>query len=296
MRQHFLETKPFEAGFAAGGALEQCSVRLSPRQNRLLAALPKAEYERLMSALESVPLLPGSCLHGAGDRDKHLYFPVSGIVARSYVLEDGAQAGFSLVGNDGVLGVASFLSGDTALSRAIVMSAGYAYRLRADVLRAEFARSGALARLLLRYTMTMITQVSQIAVCNRFHSVDQQLCRLVLSCLDRLQTSELVMTQELLADTLGVRREGITEATGRLRAAGLIRNSRNHVTVLDRAGIEARTCECYAAVKRECERLLPPDERKDLPGRHGRMIPATFRIAGARRRRASVPETVRAGR
>lgn len=254
MRQPLLETEQFE------------SVRLSQRQNRLLAALPKDDYERLLPALEAVPLLPGSCLHAAGDRNKYLYFPISGIVARSYVLEDGAQAGFSLVGNDGVLGVASFLSDGEASSQAVVMSAGYAYRLRADVLRTEFARFGALADLLLRYTLTMITQISQIAACNRFHSVEQQMCRLVLSCLDRLQSGALVTTHELLANILGVRREGITEAAGRLRAAGLIQSSRSHIDVLDRAGVEARACECYAAVKRECERLFPSINGKSRVG------------------------------
>lgn len=285
MQQDILETDPFEA-----------SVRLSPRQNHLLAALPKADYERLLPALKPVALSPGSCLHASGDRDKHLYFPVSGIVARSHVLEDGAQASVSLVGNDGAVGLSIILSDDRTSSRAVVMSAGYAYRLQAGILRAEFARSGAFAGLLLRYTLTMITQVSQIAVCNRFHSVDQQMCRLLLSCLDRLQSSELVMTQEVLADTLGVRREGITEAAGRLRAAGLIQSSRNHITVLDRAGVGARACECYAAVRRECERLIPPNEAKGASGRRGRMVPAAFRIAGAGRRRASLLGAVRAGR
>jgi len=232
----------------------------SPPRNCLLAALPMAEYERLLPALEPVALSPGSCLHASGDRDRHLYFPVSGIVAQAYVLENGVQAGVSLIGNDGAIGVACFLSGDTAPSRAVVVSAGCARRLRADVMRAEFARFGALAHLLLRYTLSLMTQVSQTAVCNRYHSVDQQVCRLVLTCLDRQQSDELAMTQELLADTLGVRREGITEAMGRLRAAGLIRHSRGHITVLDRVGIEARSCECYAAVRRESERLLPLHE------------------------------------
>jgi len=285
MQQDILETGPFEA-----------SAWLSPGQNHLLAALPKADYERLLPALTLVQLSPGSCLHAAGDRDKHLYFPVSGIVARSHVLADGAQASVSLVGNDGAVGLSIVLSDDRTSSRAVVMSAGYAYRLRAEVLRAEFARSGALAGLLLRYTLTIITQVSQVSVCNRFHTVDQQMCRLLLSCLDRLRSSELVMTQELLAHTLGVRREGITEAAGRLRAAGLIRSSRNQITVLDRAGIEARACECYAAVRRECERLMPPNEARGASGRRGRMVPAAFRIAGARRRRMSVLGAVRAGR
>jgi len=266
----------------------------SPRQNHLLAALPGEEYQRLLPALEPVALSPGSCLHASGDRDRYLYFPVSGIVAQSYVLEDGAQAGVSLIGHDGAVGLASFLSGDTGPSRAVVMSAGYAYRLRAEVLRAVFARFGALAHLLLRYTLTMITQVSQTAVCNRFHSVEQQMCRLVLSCLDRLQSNEFVVTQELLADTLGVRREGITEAVGGLRAAGLIQNSRNHISVLDRAGVEARACECYAAVRRECERLLPLDNGR---GRFGAYrTPGTGRIPIQQRRTPQVEDAAGAAR
>ncbi len=240
----------------------------SPKQNHLLAALPEAEYRRLLPALEPVLLPPGWCLHGAGDRDKYLYFPVSGIVARSYVLEDGSQAGVSLIGNDGAVGLASFLSGDSSPSRAVVISDGCAYRLSAEVLRAEFAQFGELARLLLRYTMALITQITQTAVCNRYHSVEQQMCRLVLSCLDRQSSNELAMTQELLADTLGVRREGITEAAGTLQAAGLIERSRCRIVVLDRPRLEARACECYAAVKRESERLLPQDEGevRFLPG------------------------------
>lgn len=229
----------------------------SPRLNHLLAMLPEDEYERLVPALELVALPRGWCLHSAGDRHKYLYFPVSGVVARIHELEDGSQAGFSLVGSDGVVGLASFLGGDSSPGSAVAVAVGYAYRMRVEVLRQEFERFSALARVLLCYTQGLMMQVMQTCVCNRFHSVDQQLCRFVLSCLDRLPSGHLDLTQERIAELIGVRREGITEAAGRLEAAGLVRLSRGHISVLDRAGIEARACECYAAVKRECERLLP---------------------------------------
>ena len=229
----------------------------TPRQNHLLAALPAEDYARLLPDLEPVPLAPGRALHAGGDRRKHLYFITGGIVCRLHVTEKGESTGFGLTGSEGVIGVASFLGGESTPSQAVVLSAGYAYRLGADALKNEFMRSSPLRHLLLRYTLALITQSVQIAVCNRHHSLEQQLCRWILSCLDRLPSNELTMTQELIANMLGVRREGVTEAAGHLQAAGAIHYSRGHITVLDRAKLEKRVCECYAVVKREYDRLLP---------------------------------------
>lgn len=233
-----------------------------PRQNRLLAALPADEYARLVPRLELIPLALGDVLYESGIQMHHVYFPTDSIVSLLYVMENGASAEIAMVGNEGVVGISLFMGGDTTPSRAVVQSAGHAYRLASQVLKDEFdrvggRRSGALHNLLLRYTQALLTQMAQTAVCNRHHSLDQQLCRWLLLSLDRLSVNDLVMTQELIANMLGVRREGVTEAAGNLQRAGVIEYRRGHITVLDRAGLEARTCECYAVVKREFDRLLP---------------------------------------
>ena len=229
----------------------------APRQNHLLAALPAADFERVQSHLKLVPLQLGAALYESGVEMRHLYFPTDSIVSLLYVMADGASAEIAVVGNEGVVGVSLFMGGETTPSRAVVQSAGHAFRLAGKVLKEEFTRGGAMQHLLLRYTQALLTQMAQTAVCNRHHSLDQQLCRWLLLSLDRLPANELVMTQELIANMLGVRREGVTEAARNLQEAGLIRYSRGHITVLDRPGLEARTCECYAVVKRECDRLLP---------------------------------------
>jgi CRP-like cAMP-binding protein len=228
-----------------------------PRQNHLLAALPATDFERLQSHLKLIPLPLGEALYEPGIGLRHLYFPTNSIVSLLYVMADGASAEIAVVGNEGVIGVSLFMGGETTPSRAVVQSAGHAYRLPGQVLKEEFIRGGAMQHLLLRYTQSLLTQMAQTAVCNRHHSLDQQLCRWLLLSLDRLPTNELVMTQELIANMLGVRREGVTGAAGHLQEAGLIEYSRGRITVLDRLGLEARTCECYAVVKRECDRLLP---------------------------------------
>ena len=196
----------------------------------------------------------GCTVHGAGEREKHLYFLAAGIVSRVFVTENGASAEFALTGREGVIGVASFLGGESTPSEAVVLSAGYAYRLGAIALQNEFEHDGALSHLLLRYTQALIAQTGQIALCNRYHSLEQRLCRWILSCLDRLPSNELTVTQELIAEMLGVRRVGVTEAVGRLQAAGLIHCSRGHIAVLDRPRLEARVCECYAVVRRTYDR------------------------------------------
>ena len=229
----------------------------SARQNHLLAALPVTEYERLVSDLELVPLPLGDVLYESGSQLGHVYFPTTSIVSLLYVMEDGASAEIAVVGNEGIIGVALFMGGETTPSRAVVQSAGYAYRLRGPLLKREFTRSLAMQHLLLRYTQALLTQMAQTAVCNRHHSVDQQLCRWLLLSHDRLNTDELIMTQELIAGMLGVRREGVTEAAGKLQDAGLIHYSRGRITVVDRPGLEAQACECYKVVKKEFDRLLP---------------------------------------
>ncbi len=231
--------------------------RHSPHQNHLLTALPVADYERIASHLELMPMKLGDVLYESGDRLRHVYFPTTCIVSLLYVMEDGASAEIAVVGNEGILGISLFMGGDTTPSRAIVQSAGYAYRLKAELLKTEFGRFGPTMHLLLRYTQALITQMAQTAVCNRHHSVDQQLCRWLLLSLDRLVGNELSMTQELIANMLGVRREGVTDAAGKLQDAGLIRYSRGKITVLDRPGLEALSCECYQVVKTEFDRLLP---------------------------------------
>jgi len=228
----------------------------SPMQNHLLAALPAPEFERLAGHLELVPMLLGEILYEPGGQLQHAYFPTTAIVSLHYVLESGASAEIAGVGNEGVVGVALFMGGDTTPSSAVVQTAGHAYRLERRLLKQEFARAGPVLHLLLRYTQALITQMTQTAVCNRHHSVEQQLCRWLLMTLDRVPSGQLVMTQELVASMLGVRREGVTEAAGRLQQAGHIRYRRGHIAVLDRSGLETRSCECYAVVRKEFSRLL----------------------------------------
>ena len=229
---------------------------LPPSGNRLLAALPASVFERLAPQLEYVPLPLGWSVNDAGSLMDHVFFPTEGIVSLLYVMENGASAEIAITGNEGLVGISLFMGGESTSSRAIVQSAGQAYRLRANFLKAEFERGGALQHLLLRFTLALITQMTQTAVCNRHHTVDQQLCRWLLLSLDRLPANELSMTQELIANMLGVRREGVTAAAGHLQEAGLIRYHRGHIVVLDRPGLEQRVCECYAVVKRETDRLL----------------------------------------
>lgn len=227
-----------------------------PKQNQLLASLPAAEFDRLAPHLELVPMPLGQVLYESGGQLQHVYFPTTAIVSLLYVMEDGASAEIAVVGNEGILGIALFMGGETTPSRAIVQSAGFGYRLKAQLLKKEFNRAGPVMRLLLRYTQALITQMAQTAVCNRHHSVDQQLCRWLLLSLDRLADNQLTMTQELIANMLGVRRVGVTEAAGKLHAAGLINYHRGHIVVLDRERLEKRVCECYAVVKKEYDRLL----------------------------------------
>ncbi|MFL6563900.1 MAG: Crp/Fnr family transcriptional regulator [Burkholderiales bacterium] len=229
----------------------------SPKVNRLLAALPDKNYEALLPLLERVQLPLGMALYESGAKQAHVYFPTSSIVSLLYVLEDGASAEIAITGNEGLVGIALFMGGETTPSRAVVQSAGEAYRLKAAVLKEQFERGGELQHLLLRFTQALITQMTQTAVCNRHHAVHQQLCRWLLLSLDRLPGNQLVMTQELIANMLGVRREGVTEAAGKLQAEGLIEYSRGRITVLDRDQLEANVCECYSVVKREYDRLLP---------------------------------------
>lgn len=228
-----------------------------PRQNQLLACLPDAEWERWRPQLELVDLPLGKVLYESGTPATGVYFPTNAIVSLLYVLENGSSAEIAVVGHEGVVGIAIFMGGGSTSSRAVVQSAGRGYRLRADATREEFNRSAPVMHLMLRYTQALITQMSQTAVCNRHHTLDQQLCRWLLLSLDRLSGNELVMTQELIANMLGVRREGVTEAALKLQAAGLIRYARGHIKVLDRPGLERRTCECYGVVKKEYDRLLP---------------------------------------
>ncbi len=228
----------------------------SPNQNHLLAALPTAEFEPLAVHLELVPLLLGQMLYEPDSQLQHAYFPTTAIVSLHYVMESGASAETAGVGNEGVVGISLFMGGNTTPSSAVVQTAGHAYRLGRRQLMEEFNRAGLLQRLLLRYTQALITQMAQTAVCNRHHTLEQQLCRWLLLTLDRLPTNELIMTQELVASMLGVRREGITEAAGNLQRARLISYRRGHIAVTDRAGLEKHACECYAVVKKELDRLL----------------------------------------
>jgi CRP-like cAMP-binding protein len=227
-----------------------------PRQNHLLAALPDEDRQRWLPQLERVEMPLGQVLYESGGALSHVYLPTTAIVSLLYVLENGSSAEIAVVGNEGIVGISLFMGGESTPSRAVVQSAGWGYRLPALAIKDEFKRAPVL-QLLLRYTQALITQMAQTAVCNRHHTVDQQLCRWLLLSLDRLQGLELVMTQELIANMLGVRREGVTEAALSLQQAGLIRYKRGHITVLDRSGLEHRSCECYAVVKREYDRLLP---------------------------------------
>jgi CRP-like cAMP-binding protein len=237
----------------------------SPNQNHLLSALPAAEFERLLPHLDAVPLPLGEVLFEPGGQLQHAYFPTTAIVSLHYVMESGASSESAGVGNEGVVGISLFMGGNTTSSSAVVKSGGHGYRLPRAVLQREFKRGGQLQFLALRYTQALITQMAQTAVCNRHHSVEQQLCRWLLSTLDRIPSGELVMTQELVASMLGVRREGITTAAGALQDAGFIRYRRGHIAVLDRAGLEDRSCECYAVVRKELDRLLSDVRHRQDP-------------------------------
>ena len=229
----------------------------APQQNHLLDALPAAEREQIYPQLQLVEMPLGKVVYEPGDVPRYAYFPTDCIVSLLYILEDGASTEISIVGNDGLIGLALFMGGGTTPSRAVVQSGGHAYRLPGQKLREEFHRNAAIRLLLLRYTQALITQMAQTVVCNRHHTVDQQLCRWLLLSLDRLPANELTMTHELIANMLGVRREGVTGAVGKLQELGVINHSRGHITVLDRPALERLSCECYAAVKRETDRLLP---------------------------------------
>ena len=243
-----------------------------PNQNHLLAALLDAEYERLAPHLELVPMRLGDVIYESGGKLHYAYFPTTAIVSVHYVLENGGSSEIAGVGNEGVLGIALFMGGNTTPSRAVVQTGGHGYRLKAHILMDEFNRAESVMRLLLRYTQALITQMSQTAVCNRHHSVEQQLCRWLLLTLDRLPTNELTMTQELIANMLGVRREGVTEAAGKLQSYGFISYRRGHITVVDRVGLEGDVCECYGVVKKEFARLLSDVRQRQvnpLVGRGG---------------------------
>ena len=242
----------------------------SPQQNHLLAALPPVDFKSLAAHLELVPMLLGDTLYEPGVQLRHAYFPTTAIVSLHYVMESGASAETSGVGNEGVVGISLFLGGNTTPSSAVVQTAGHGYRLERRTVMHEFDRAGPMQRLFLRYTQALITQMTQLAVCNRYHSVEQQLCRWLLATLDRMDSGELVMTQELIASMLGVRREGITEAAGKLQQAGYIRYRRGHITVTDRTGLQTSACECYDVVRRECNRLLADGARLRVARAGGR--------------------------
>ncbi|HUX83217.1 MAG TPA: Crp/Fnr family transcriptional regulator [Halothiobacillus sp.] len=228
-----------------------------PCQNRLLNAFPKIVYERLLPFLELVPLPLGKVLYESGDTQQDVYFPTDSIVSLLYVMEDGASAEIAVVGNDGLVGISLFMGGDSVTNRAVVQSAGSCYRLSGKRIKEEFHRHGELLELVLRYTQSLFTQMAQTAVCNRHHLIEQQLCRWLLLSMDRLTGNDLVMTQELIANMLGVRREGVTDAAGKLQKLGIIEYHRGRITVLDRKKLEQQSCECYAVVKKEADRLLP---------------------------------------
>jgi CRP-like cAMP-binding protein len=227
------------------------------RDNRLLAALPEEDLQRWAEHLELIDMPLAAVLYESGETLNHVYFPTTAIVSLLYVMEDGSSAEIAVAGREAVIGISLFMGGESTPSRAVVQSAGKAFRMKAEYLKNQFSKHGPVLHLLLRYTQALITQMSQTAVCNRHHSIDQQLCRWLLLSLDRLQGDELVMTQELIANMLGVRREGVTEAALKLQAAGVIRYSRGRITVVDRPALEKLSCECYAVVKREYDRLLP---------------------------------------
>lgn len=228
-----------------------------PQQNHILEALPPAERDRVFPHLKLVTLPLGAALYETGDVQRYIYFPTDAIVSLLYVLDNGSSAEIAVVGNEGAIGVALFMGGETTTNRAVVQSAGFAYRLTGKRLKLEFGRHGEMLHILLRYTQSLITQMAQTAVCNRHHSVDEQLCRWLLLSLDRLSSNKLVMTQELIANMLGVRREGVTEAAGKLQKLGAIQYRRGHITVLDRSKLEGLSCECYGVVRKETDRLLP---------------------------------------
>lgn len=256
MTSLFLSSTPLTCANSVGSVLNKLSATVSHNQNHLLAALPEAEFHRLLPHLEVVNLRLGDVLHESGGKLAYAYFPTSAIISLHYLLENGGSSEIAGIGNEGVLGVNLLMGGDTTPSRAVIQTAGLAYRIRAIVLLEEFQKAGPLMRLMLRYTQALITQMSQTAVCNRHHSVEQQLCRWLLLTLDRSSGNELTMTQELIAGMLGVRREGVTEAAGRLQAQGFISYRRGHITVLNRSGLEKQVCECYAVVRKEVKRLL----------------------------------------
>lgn len=237
--------------------MEIIQITSDPHQNHLLAALLEVDYNRLAPNLELVEMPLGKVLYESGEKLKYVYFPTTSIVSLLYILENAASAEIAMIGNEGILGISIFMGGDTTPSQAVVQSAGYSYRMQAQLLKNEFNRAGPVMRLLLRYTQALITQMTQTAVCNRHHTIEQQLCRWLLLSLDRLSANELIMTQELIANMLGVRREGVTDAAGKLQHAGLIKYSRGRILVLDRPSLEERACECYQVVKSEFDRLLP---------------------------------------
>jgi CRP-like cAMP-binding protein len=237
----------------------------NPNQNHLLAALATDEFERIAPHLEPVELRLGDVLYESGGLLQHVYFPTTAIVSLHYVMENGASSEIAGIGNEGVLGISLLTGGNTTPSRAVVQTGGNGYRLKAQIMLQEFNRAGLMQKLMLRYTQALITQISQTAACNRHHTLVQQLCRWLLLTLDRMPTNELIMTQELVASMLGVRREGVTEAAGKLQQAGVIRYRRGHITVIDRAGLESQVCECYQVVKMEFARLLPDVlQRQDI--------------------------------
>jgi CRP-like cAMP-binding protein len=263
-----VRTRPFErpsignAVAAWSGAAAQERARMpepDDRRNQLLAALPEADWQRVREHLEVVEMPLGKVLYESGGMMRYVYFPTTSIVSLLYVMENGASAEIAVTGREGIVGIALFMGGETTPSRAVVQSAGEGYRMNAATIKDEFNRAGPTMHVLLRYTQALITQMAQTAVCNRHHSLDQQLCRWLLLSLDRLEGSELKMTQELIANMLGVRREGVTESALKLQRLGFIRYSRGHITVLDRPGLEQRSCECYGVVKREYDRLLPDE-------------------------------------
>lgn len=250
-------SRPSSHDAELGGSI--APVLETPRQNKLLAALPPAEWDRLRPRMELRPMPLGHVLYEPGSTMRHVYFPTTSIVSMLYVMEDGSSAEIAIVGYEGIVGISLFMGGESTSSRAVVQSAGHAYRVPGQYLKEEFFRAGPFQRLLLRYTQALITQMGR-AVCNRHHTVEQQLCRWLLMSLDRLPSNELQMTQELIANMLGVRREGVTESAGKLQKLGMIHYNRGHITVVDRPALEAYACECYAVVKNEFDRLLPHTE------------------------------------
>jgi CRP-like cAMP-binding protein len=256
------------------------TISLNPRLNQLLAALPDVERLRLASELDGVEVHQGQALYESGSTISYVYFPTTALVSMVYEFEDGALAETAVVGDEGLVGIAVFMGGDSRLGRALVLNAGHAFRLRAQALKDEFRRAGPLMRLLLRYTQALITQIAQTAACNRHHSLDQRMCRWLLLSLDRMQGNDVGMTQELIANMLGVRREGVTAAAQQLQKLGLIHCSRGHIAVLDRRGLEQRVCECYAVVRKEYERLLPQEGA--VPERHIATQPRTAQPAPGR--------------